>query len=290
MKTKTDISKLSEGGDYLIFCDDEDYSATIKDAQFRRCAFSNLGLKAVSFQGGRIKNCRFERVYMRNAAFHRVDLSGTQFWDCNLRHTSFEGSKLWYVEFHRCDLDYDHLIQNRPREYNLERRLLRNLRVNALQRGDNAIVRRLLLLELEAERKEKYAIWAKETPYFEQNFNDAQRHKALRAWVAHHIQLRLWGYGMGLGALLRSAAFVILFFALLFVLTGSQFVIAAGNERRTVEVLESIYASAITFATLGFGDYAPVGFLARSLVVIESLSGATFVGLLAAVAYRRINR
>ena len=48
--------------------------------------------------------------------------------------------------------------------------------------------------------------------------------------------------------------------------------------------------SAVTFSTLGPGNYAPMDALGRTGFVVESLAGAVFIGLLAATVYRLIRR
>lgn len=53
--------------------------------------------------------------------------------------------------------------------------------------------------------------------------------------------------------------------------------------------LRSLYFSAITFSTLGYGDIAPVGNTARAVAGLESLLGALLTALLVFVLSRRIS-
>ena len=50
----------------------------------------------------------------------------------------------------------------------------------------------------------------------------------------------------------------------------------------TYELLTCVYFSAITFTTVGYGDYHPVSELARLAASVEALSGYILLGLLVA--------
>lgn len=50
---------------------------------------------------------------------------------------------------------------------------------------------------------------------------------------------------------------------------------------------KGLYFSAVTFATLGYGDMQPIGTLARGLAGIESLLGSLLMALLVFVLTRR---
>ena len=289
MLTPTPIADVAKGGDHLVFRDEDNYTANATRAEFIRCHFENLGLKDATFEGARLKNCRLERCYLRNTVFRGADLTGTQFCDCNLRHASFDASQLWYVTFDRCDLDYGALLDNLPPQHNLRRHLLRSLRMNALDRGDTLVARRILLKELEAERMEQYGILTGETTYFKENFTTADRINALGTWILHNLSRHFWGYGLRVAILLRSAAAVVLLFAVAYA-SGAQFLIASESEVRGVSLMEALYMSAVTFSTLGSGNYAPMDALGRTGFVVESLAGAVFIGLLAATVYRLIRR
>lgn len=54
--------------------------------------------------------------------------------------------------------------------------------------------------------------------------------------------------------------------------------------------LRSLYFSTVTFTTLGYGDYHPVGPTAKALAGAESLAGALLVALFVFVLGRRVAR
>lgn len=57
-----------------------------------------------------------------------------------------------------------------------------------------------------------------------------------------------------------------------------------------VDLANGIYFSAITFTTIGYGDFYPAGIGSRILVALESLSGALLIALFVFVIGRRVAR
>jgi voltage-gated potassium channel Kch len=53
---------------------------------------------------------------------------------------------------------------------------------------------------------------------------------------------------------------------------------------------ESIYFTSVTFSTLGYGDITPATRLAKALAVVTCCGGAIFLGLVAASAFKRMER
>ena len=56
------------------------------------------------------------------------------------------------------------------------------------------------------------------------------------------------------------------------------------------KILDSLYFSAVTFATLGYGDFAPVTFYAKLLTVVEAILGLSFTALFVVSLGRTIIR
>ncbi len=284
------LCDIQKGGDHLLFADEECDDADVKNTVLDRCIFDNVGLKQARFSGGAVTHCRFEDSYLRHCIFGQVDFTGTIFTNCNLAAASFAGSKLWYTQFVRCQLNYNEILQSLPTEVNLRKQLLRSLRVNAVDMGEKHIANRILLLELKAEREEHYKIFTSSNSYFRDNYDVIQRFQSLGGWIAHHLRSSIWGYGLRLNALFRTAVIVILSCGLAYWLTGAKFYVPHTSSRETISFLQALYFSAITFATLGFGDFSPADWTAQLLAAIESLCGCIFLGFLAASVYRRLAR
>ena len=50
----------------------------------------------------------------------------------------------------------------------------------------------------------------------------------------------------------------------------------------------NLYFSVVTFTTLGYGDFGPVSWLGKALVVIEVMLGYVMLGLLVGIISRRV--
>lgn len=281
-----DLNQLKSKNDFVSFSDQKAYGLTVSGCDFSRCTFRNVGLKNTTFENGNLKHSRFVDAYLNGATFRQVDLTGTRFERCDLRNASFDGCRLWYVEFFRCHIAFDKLQDCLPSEVNLRRRLLRSLRLNANEMGDVAGARRMLELELAAERKELFQIFVGSDDYFRERYKGGKRFGAFFGWLGHHCQKLGWGYGLRLKNLFFTGLLVILSFASYIWHYEVEFIVS--SSRRSLSFSESVYVSAVTFSTLGSPSHLPCSPISRWTSVSESLCGCVFLGLLAAATYRRI--
>ncbi len=113
-----------------------------------------------------------------------------------------------------------------------------------------------------------------------------------------------FGYGIFTRRILASGAVIILFFALLYATSGlglpaDQWAVRYGpehGERSFVEpghpidtLCNAVYFSAITFATVGYGDWYPVHW-ARLAAAVEGLSGIFIMSVFTVSFARKIIR
>jgi len=283
------LDQLAEGGEFLEFSYETVDNLQIENAKLDKCVFRGVGLKVAHFIGGDVQFCEFHGSYLRFTKFERVDLTGTSFVGCNLRHAKFDGSKLWYVDFRECQLDYEAVLQHAPAELYLKERLLHRLRMNANSTGETRIVDRLLLIQMEAERKEQFNVFAVATEYH-RRFRPVQRLQSFTRWLTHWFELLVWGYGVRMLSLIRTAVILVLLSALAVWTSRTPYFAPVGESPRALDLGESLYVAVVTFSTLGFGDFSPAATTGRIISVTLSVSGAVFLGLVAATAYRRIQR
>ncbi len=283
------LQHVDEGGEFLEFSYETVDDLLVDRPQLDKCVFRGVGLKGAKFTGGDITYCEFHDSYLRFITFERVDMTGTSFQKCNLRHARFDGCKLWYVDFRECQLDYDAILQHAPAELYLKERLLHRLRMNANSTGETRIADKLLLKQMEAERKEKFNVFAVATEYHRQ-FRPVQRLQAFISWLTHWFELLVWGYGVRMLSLVRTALLVVLISACTVWLSETPYFAPTGESPRPLQFYESLYVAVVTFSTLGFGDFSPAESVGRLISVLLSVSGAVFLGLVAATAYRRIQR
>lgn len=287
------LDSIGDGGTYRRFSN-ADIPAGLDDpfklsrVDFDRCEWTNVRIKAIVFEEGEITRSLFRDSYLPYAKFIRCDLTGTEFRNCDLRKASFENSKLWYVDFYDCEVNYEDLIANAPHEVNLRRRFLHRLRLNALGRREQQEANRLLIAEMDARQKEAYNILFAVDDYFRRNFSSKDRWQSLGRLLLYKLESAVWGYGVKLTALFRSAIALILSFSILTWLIRPIFSADDGQPIDTASFWQSLYLSATNFTTLG-GPVA-IDASAKLLSILLSLFGAIFLGLFAAAAFRRIER
>jgi len=105
-------------------------------------------------------------------------------------------------------------------------------------------------------------------------------------WLLNGWSRAVWGYGERPLRTIVTAVAVILLCALGYQLSGQ---IMAHGVERPVDFGESLYFSIITFATVGYGDYLPLGG-ARVIAVVEGLFGISLVPLFLVALTRRYLR
>jgi len=104
------------------------------------------------------------------------------------------------------------------------------------------------------------------------------------------------GYGEKPMRLISTAIIAIISFAMLYAVVGLQYNGEINNLAKTsspTEIIEvfsnAIYFSTVTFTTLGYGDFTPVGF-SRLIASIQAITGSFTVALFVVVFVRRMTR
>lgn len=114
----------------------------------------------------------------------------------------------------------------------------------------------------------------------------------------------IFGYGERPFRVVRTAAIVIGLWALLFLFTGIKEIVGCEIvkiDRRLWfnpdqllptlgDFLRCLYFSAISFATLGYGDFQPLSWGSRTLAALEGLFGIVLMALFAVTIAKRFAR
>jgi len=109
---------------------------------------------------------------------------------------------------------------------------------------------------------------------------------ALYRWFVNVLGDLLWGHGELPFRTLAWIGFILLGYALIYHLSGS---ILTGGVSRAITFSEALYMSVITFSTVGYGDYLPLGWV-RGFTMLEALSGIFFMPLFLVGLTRRYLR
>ena len=127
----------------------------------------------------------------------------------------------------------------------------------------------------ESKRSEAKLCWTlfahglKQESELSERGNWRERFLALGRWTTNSLNFLIWGYGEKPFRTFVVAFFLITLSAVAYSLSGR---ISFEGAVRPISFLEGIYLSVITYTTVGFGDYLPLGWT-RAFAMLEALSG-----------------
>lgn len=225
--------------------------AVFRDVGFKNARFADCNLSQASFSACYLRRAKFEGCDLVNSHFDNCDFSQAVIADCRIDFASFRDSEigLQNIRF-RADATPLAMV-----------RVCRSLKLNAMSMGNFADAGQLTYLEKTHERRALHA------------------RKAWGPWLGSLLQSWLWGYGERPWRLALFMAFNIVVFGTL--MHGAQ---ALPGKAWW----EHVYFSGITYLTIGYGDLAPHGALARFLAVLEGGVGIGTFGMLIASVTKKV--
>lgn len=111
----------------------------------------------------------------------------------------------------------------------------------------------------------------------------------LESIVPYH-HLLTTGWPTFIGVVIAVYFVVNLLFALAFVASGPEALVGAGAEMLGGRFSQAFYFSVQTFATIGYGQIGPNGFVPNFLVTIEALVGLMYQALATGLLFARFSR
>jgi hypothetical protein len=106
------------------------------------------------------------------------------------------------------------------------------------------------------------------------------------SWSFGSLNRLIWGYGELPFRTLGIACAVILLSSFCYHVSG---MVLTGGFVQKIDLFESLYMSIITYTTVGYGDYMPMGWI-RGVAALEALSGIFFTPLFLIALTRRYLR
>ena len=106
------------------------------------------------------------------------------------------------------------------------------------------------------------------------------------SWIFGSLNRLIWGYGELPFRTFGIACAVIFFSAFCYYISGA--VLTGGFEQK-IDLFESFYMSIMTYTTVGYGDYIPMGWI-RAVAAVEALSGILLTPLFLIALTRRYLR
>ena len=113
-----------------------------------------------------------------------------------------------------------------------------------------------------------------------------ERASVFLSWFFGSLNRLIWGYGEMPFRTFGIACGVIILSALCYHVSGT---VLTGGFVQKIDLFESFYLSIMTYTTVGYGDYLPMGWI-RGIAAFEALSGIFFTPLFLIALARRYLR
>ena len=271
---------------FLAGChlDDADFAnATLSGVDFggtslRRANFRGASARDASFEGANLEDATFTSADLRGADFRDARLYRAAFTDVRLDAATAFGRRVVYDEL-ASEADDPALVTSRSEPaIATYRELQRVWRDNVLPGRSQEY----FLREMDLRRRVAWATGA---------YVHALRYEGSR------LVMR---YGASPWRVIAASLALMALCAVLYPITGgiqettAESAITYELEDPTdaplwalsLVFIKSLYFSAVTFATLGYGDMQPIGEWARAIAAVESLVGSLLMALLVFVLTR----
>ena len=248
------------------------HGADFTDTDLRRAAFENVEGVDATFDGANLEDAIFRNADLRGVSFDGAQLYRTVFTDTRINQETDFGEELFYEEAAATSDDRAEMLTESESAIWIYQTLQSLLEANALPGRSLTYY----LREMDLRRR---------TAWRAGNYLAALRMEGSR-WIMR--------YGSSPWRVLATSVALMVLCAVLYPLTGG--IQEVNLDREITYTLEdpqtapawllaevffkSLYFSAVTFATLGYGDIQPVGPWARTIAGLESLLGSLLMALL----------
>jgi hypothetical protein len=251
--------------------------------------FIGVGLKGAVLRNVDFSHSTFVRCYFRNAELRGCNLTGCRFIDSEFANARLINCNLAYSVWRDTEIAPAQVLSNLPEWPNVAHKLLDSLRTNAISLGDGPAARRYLLRGMKYSREHYRRIAFSTASYYRDKYRGGRRVAGLLRWLFSVAERSLWAYGESPVLLLFWAAVVIGGFSVYYAVEQPT-AFGFGSVPLSAAVRSALQYSALTFAT-----NTPMRPMVSDILtfegalVLESLCGVIFTGVLAAVMYRRIS-
>lgn len=244
--------------------------------------FEGAYLKHCNFEGGKIHECNFEHSDLSHAEFKHASLNNCDFSDAECYAANFHGAKIVDCDFKDAsikDISLERvLIDQRTtwgdkirseKEKNYHYASVEYKQIKEMYKGSS-----LHNLADQYHRKEMIAkrkTLSKKDPMY---------------WLNYIFGDLLCSYGTSFVRVMLAALLVVFSCAFLYTHNNS---LIYHNQAVDPSLFDAVYFSTVTFTTLGYGDFHPIGGL-RYLAALESFIGAALLSLFTVIVARKLIR
>jgi len=245
---------------------------------------SHADLSRADLGGAHLFNIDLRDASLLKANLRQANLNRARLEDANLLGADLEGARLEQVNWGR-HLSQEVLAQKATRAGQAERAMDLYLEAEEIYRHLTNIV----------EAKGHYN-QAGHFYHKEKIMRRMQMRRWTREWMWSKIVDVLCGYGENFDRVIGFSLSAILVSAVLFALLGIQgpegmvrLNLHVGMAENMKSFLLCVYYSVVTFTTLGYGDFTPVGW-SRLVAASEAFTGAFAMALFVVVFVRHMTR
>jgi hypothetical protein len=289
-KVKATLQPYNAPSEDACFINEREDSLKLEKKRINHAVFIALGLKDARFSDVDFSYSTFVRCYFRGAEFRGCNFTGCRFIDCNLRNAMMVNCSLLYTEWQQTHVSPDLILANAPEWPNIRRELMEALRVNSLSQGDGVSARKYLLASMRASIEHQKRIVKRHNHYYANKYGPKDQFLASFRLMALQSERFIWGYGESPYKLILCGAILVGIFAVYFGVKAPE-VFGFGESIRTLPggFYEALQFSALTFAANTPASSTTTTYdVIKTAMVIETLLGLVFTGVLAAVLYRWI--
>ncbi|WP_394131480.1 pentapeptide repeat-containing protein [Shewanella maritima] len=246
---------------------------------------------------------------MSHAELYRANLQGAHMFNLNLEHASLMKADLREANIHCANLGNTNLLGVK----------LNGARIENIYTGKRLKQERMALHAEKVGEMEIALDYYEQSEEIYRNLRKTADREGLFAMAGHFIrkelvmrrhQMRRWswermisksidlfcGYGEAPLRVIGFSMALIFVCAVCYFFTGLSY---DGNEhvfslsqsfsQNVMLFLNCIYYSVVTFTTLGYGDFTPVG-VSRAIAAIEAFTGSFTIALFVVVFVKKMNR
>nr|WP_015647665.1 pentapeptide repeat-containing protein [Pseudomonas sp. GLE121]AGL12835.1 pentapeptide repeat-containing protein [Pseudomonas sp. GLE121] len=265
---------------------------SINQRQFDNDYIEQIGRKN---KGAQVSTCTFRSTifvgcYFNGVTFTSCDFTSAKFIDCNLKDAKFVHCKLNYVSFRRTIVDSSEILANLPREPNVRRDLLRNLRVDARELGNIEDESIYIRKEIEASDDFYMSAFKAREIWYRNKYSGIDRIVFFLSWVKSKFSGLIWGNGEKPIRVLYSCVFTIIIMAAI--------LYTYGYSKGQFPESEGFYENFAMALKLSLSEFLGVPYMVNSFSLkvpflvsaFAALARYIFIGLLVSVMFRSFSR
>ena len=260
--------------------EDDDYQEEI--AILSNIHFEGANLKHCNFQGGKIHDCKFEHVDLSHTEFKNSTINNCDFSEAQCMGMNLHGSKIIDCDFKDAiikDISLDRVLIDQHTTFG------HKIRSEKEKNYHYAAVEYKQIKEM----YKSSSLHSLADKYYHKEM--VMKRKTMSMLHPHYWLNFIFGdllckYGTSFVRVIMAAILVVVGCASAYTVNNS---LIYHNSVVDASFADALYYSTVTFTTLGYGDFHPIGEM-RYLAAVESFVGAALLSLFTVIVARQLIR